>query len=379
MPPTAIYIGAILLALVSIGLFVYAVRQMLRREAEVVATMLQRYDERLASFAQTLNDALASQQRPALESLVDGPGPLDTHQVLLRTLELAADRTSADAAIAVLAASNGPPTIATIRLSHEETASVARIGFPDYRDARALQVSFNAEAAAPAGTGTEPIRSGLFISLLGENGPPSMVAILTRSADRRFTDDDIVGLEEVVSGARPVLERALALTEPDPVPAIDSLTELYDRQAFVAILDREIARARLGRYPLALLVTDVDRLTTMNVRVGRLAADDVLAEVAMLLREATGRDGLPSRVGGGRFAVLLPHGDASSAERLFGRFQDALATRRVGEEGDVSASAGVAELTANDDAGVFVARANRALSLAKQAGRGMLVGRAADA
>jgi len=378
MPPTAIYIGAFLLALVSIGLFVFAVRRMLRREAEVVATMLERYDERLASFAQTLNDALAS-QRPALESIADGPGPLDTNQVLLRTLELAAARTNADAAIAVLAAeSNGPPTIATIRLSHEETASVARIGFPDYRDARALQVSFNPETAAASESGTGPIRSGLFISLLGENGPPSMVAVLTRSDDRRFTDDDILGLEEVVTDARPVLQRTLALTEPDPVPAIDSLTELYDRQAFVAILDREIARARLGRYPLALLVTDVDRLTTLNVRVGRLAADDVLAEVAVLLRESTGRDGLPSRVGGGRFAVLLPHGDASSAERLFARFQDALATRHVGDEGDVSASAGVAELTANDDAGVFVARANRALALAKQAGRGMLVGRTAE-
>ena len=67
-----------------------------------------------------------------------------------------------------------------------------------------------------------------------------------------------------------------------------------------------------------------------------------------------------------------------SAERLFARFQDVLAARRVGDEEGVSACAGVAELTANDDAGVFVARANRALALAKQAGRGMLVGRTAE-
>src|SRR5262245_56501231 len=182
MPPTAIYIGAVLLALAAVGLFVFAVRRMLRREQEVVAAMLERYDERLAGFAQTLHDALASQQQPALDATIDGPGPLDTHNVLLRTLEVAAARTSADAAIAVLAASNGgPPTIATIRLSHEETASVARIGFPDYRDARALQVSFNAETPPPAGA--EPIRSGLFISLLGEQAPPSMVAVLTRASE----------------------------------------------------------------------------------------------------------------------------------------------------------------------------------------------------
>ncbi|TML70102.1 MAG: GGDEF domain-containing protein [Actinobacteria bacterium] len=105
---------------------------------------------------------------------------------------------------------------------------------------------------------------------------------------------------------------------------------------------------------------------------GRLAADNVLAEVAGLLREATGREGLPSRVGGGRYAILLPDGEPQAAERLFTRLRGALAARIGGDEGSVSVSAGVAQLTPTDDAGSFVARANAALSLAKQAGPGTL-------
>ncbi len=365
-----IYAGSVALALLSIVLFLVAVRRMLRREAQVVAHMLDRYDERLASFAQTLHDALQASRSAEIESFVEGPEALDTHRTLLRTLELAADRVAADGAMAILSGSNGPPTLASIRLSHEEASHVARIGFPDYHGARAIQVSFGGEAAAPPGS--PPIRSGLYLPLLGEAAPPSMIAVLTRSSDRRFTDADIEGLQTIIGDSRPALERAVALREPDPVPELDPLTELYDRHSFGEILDREIARARTGRYPLTLLVIDVDRLTTMNARVGRLAADAVLADVAHLLREATGRDGMPSRVGGGRYAVLMPAGEPVAAEQLFGRLRGALAIRRHGDEGSVSVSAGVAQLTPADDAGSFVARANAALGLAKHAGPGTM-------
>jgi diguanylate cyclase (GGDEF)-like protein len=364
-----IYAGSVALALLSIVLFILAVRQMLRRETQVVAHMLDRYDERLALFAQTLHDALKA-PRASVESFVEGPEVLDTHRTLLRTLELAVDRVAADGAMAILSGKSGQPTLASIRLSHEEASHVARIGLPDYHGARAIQVSFGDEAAAPAGVA--PIRSGLYLPLLGDAAAPSMIAVLTRAVDRRFTDADIEGLQTIIGDARPALERAVELRAPDPVPELDPLTELYDRQSFGEILDREIARARAGDYPLTLLVIDVDRLTTMNARVGRLATDDVLADVARLLRESTGRDGLPSRVGGGRFAVLLPKGPSTSAEMLFGRLRGALAARQHGDEGPVSVSAGVAQLTPADDAGSFVARANAALGLAKNAGPGTM-------
>jgi diguanylate cyclase (GGDEF)-like protein len=361
----AIYAASVALALAAIGFFLFGVRRLLRRETELVASMLSRYDERLAAFAQTLNDALSSPRPGEIEAQQNEPDALDTHSTLLRMLELAANRTAADGAFAALASPGGPPTIASIRLSHEELTQIAQIGVPDYHGARAIQVAFNRESS-------HAVQSGLFVPLLED--VPSTVAVLTRSGDRRFTDEEIEGVESIVAQTRPALERALALHEPDPVPALDPLTELYDRKSFFAVLDREIARARAARYGLTLLVLDVDRLTTLNAQLGRLGADEVLAEIAKVLRRESGHEGLPARLGGGNYAILLPRGDAAAGERLFARCQSDLAAQRGSLAETVSLSAGLAELNAEDDSGTFVSRANAALRLAKQVGHGTVAG-----
>ena len=140
---TWIAVAAITLAALSVVLFVLAVRRLLARQADVTATMLRRYDDRLAGFAQTLNDALTAFQsaRPvaALE-LEDDPEPM------VRALELARERTAADGAIALVTAGNGTPIVATVGLSESETNPVARMGFPDYRGARAIETAIRPPA-----------------------------------------------------------------------------------------------------------------------------------------------------------------------------------------------------------------------------------------
>ncbi|MEP6893207.1 MAG: GGDEF domain-containing protein [Gaiellaceae bacterium] len=366
---TALYALSVALGLGSLALFIVAIRRLLARQADVVTVMLRRYDERLAGFAQTLNDAVTS-FRSASPELAYGGDEADLgdgYRSITRTLELARDRTNAEAAIAIVATSQRPSILATVGVSEDEAAHVGRMGFPDYRGARALQVSFNGEAKPPPGTG--PIHSALIVSLLGDEGPPSMLAVFTRTPERRFSDNDIRGLEEVAKDGRKAIDRALSLREPDPVPELDPLTRLYDRKSMHALLDREIARARSARVPLSLLVADVDRLTTINARIGHLAADTALAEIGDRLRGAAAVDGgLACRIGGGRYAVLLPGSDAHAAERVFERLRVALTERVVGEAGIASVSGGVAELLPTDEVSTLLARADGALGLAKTAG-----------
>jgi diguanylate cyclase (GGDEF)-like protein len=370
----AIYLGAVTLGLICIALFFLAARKLLTRQEEVVAGMLQRYDDRLAEFAQTLTDAL-NQPLPAriVAAIAEpsaAPEPVGRGEVM-RLLEVARNNTSADAAVAIVADENREPLLATVGLSDAEAAQVGRLGIPDYRGARAIQVSFNGEVQTPPGS--SPIRFGLAVPLLDPPNEPGMLAVLTRSPDRRFGDPDITTLEDVISGTRPALEGSLALREPDPVPELDGLTDLYDRRAFQALLEREISRARSEGEPLALLMLDVDRLTTLNAQIGYLAADGVLAEIAGRLRNVSGRTDLPCRIGGGRFGVLLPHGDSREAERLFERLQLVLRERPIAEAGLVSVSGGVAELMAEDDVAALLGRADAALGLAKGSGRDTVV------
>jgi diguanylate cyclase (GGDEF)-like protein len=261
--------------------------------------------------------------------------------------------------------------LATVGLSEAEAAQVGGIGVPDYRGARAIQVSFAGEGDTPLRGNS--IRSGLAVPLLDSSTEPGMLAVLTRKPDRQFSELDITTLEDVLSGTRPALETSLELREPDPVPERDPLTALYDRPAFHALLEREIARTRRAGEPLALLMLDVDRLTTLNARIGHLAADGVLAQIAALLNDVAGPRDLPCRVSGGRFGVLVSEGDGRDAESMFERLQTLLHERPIPDVGPVTVSGGIAELLPNDDGVALVVRADAALGLAKSSGRDTVV------
>jgi diguanylate cyclase (GGDEF)-like protein len=365
----AIYAASVVLATLCIVLFFVAARRLLSRQEEIVATMLRRYDDRLAEFAQALNDALNRPQPPVL--VHDEPQRAIPEHGVMRLLEVAKERMSADAAVAVVSAPSKEPLLATVGLSQAEVAQVGRMGVPDYRGARALQVAFNGEAATPPGS--TPIRSGLAVPLLNVEDGQGMLAVLTRAPDRRFSETDITTLEDVVSGTRLALEASLELHEPDPVPELDPVTELYDRRTFHALLEREIARARGSRRPLTLLMLDVDRLTTINAHIGHLAADQLLSQIARRLREVSGRDDLPCRIGGGRFGVLIPLGDTRDGERAFERLQSHLQERPFHGVGVVTVSGGIAELLPSDDAAALLGRADAAVGLAKVSGRDTVV------
>ena len=370
----ALYAAAVALGVACLILFVLAIRRTLARSEEVVSTMLERYDYRLAEFAQTLSDAL-NQTLPARITAAISGTPADSasiespdHSSVVRVLELAREQTAADAAVAIVG-TRDDPILATVGLSQSEVNQVGGLGVPDYRGARAIQVSFSGDE----GSGPTPIRGGLAVPLLDSATEPGMLAVLTRTPDRRFSEIDITSIENVLSVSRPALETSLELREPDPVPDRDPLTDLYDRPAFHALLDLEIGRARGRREQMALLMLDVDRLTTINARIGHLAADEVLATIARVLRDVAGPRDLACRIGGGRFGVVLSQADSRDAEGVFERLQSALQDRPLPNLGVVSFSGGVAELLPNDDATALIVRADAALGLAKSSGRDMVV------
>ena len=380
MPDSTIAIGlyaaALALGALCLTLFVLAFKRMLARQEEVVSTMLERYDYRLAEFAQTLSDALNQTLPARITAAISGTPPTEAaatldspdHSGVVRVLELAREQTAADAAVAIVG-TREEPILATVGLSQAEVNQVGGLGVPDYRGARAIQVSFSRDE----GSGPSPIRGGLAVPLMDSSSDPGMLAVLTRTADRRFSEIDITSLENVLSISRPTLETSLELKAPDPVPERDPLTDLYDRPAFHALLDLEIGRARGRREQMALLMLDVDRLTTINARIGHLAADEVLATIAKVIQDVAGPRDMACRIGGGRFGVVLSQADSRDAEGLFERLQAALRERPLPNLGVVSFSGGIAELLTNDDATALIVRADAALGLAKSSGRDMVV------
>jgi diguanylate cyclase (GGDEF)-like protein/PAS domain S-box-containing protein len=83
----------------------------------------------------------------------------------------------------------------------------------------------------------------------------------------------------------------------------DPLTGLYNRAYF----EEELARLERGRkFPVSVLIADLDGLKKINDQYGHEAGDRALCQAARLLQGAfRAEDGL-ARIGGDEFAVLLP-------------------------------------------------------------------------
>jgi diguanylate cyclase (GGDEF)-like protein len=154
---------------------------------------------------------------------------------------------------------------------------------------------------------------------------------------------------------------------------LDGLTGLHNRRYFHEQLAREVARAQRYGRDLALVVFDLDDFKSINDRIGHLAGDAVLAETAERARGVVRSADIPCRVGGDEFAVLLPEAYGREAELLCGRLHRAVSSSAVAEAGNVSVSAGIAELQADDDPNTFFERADQALYRAKERGKSQVV------
>ena len=155
----------------------------------------------------------------------------------------------------------------------------------------------------------------------------------------------------------------------------DPLTGLANRRVFDEVLEREIRRSRRYRWPLTLMLLDLDRFKEVNDAWGHLLGDLVLERIGGLLRRTVREADLACRFGGEEFAVVLPEtarlGGYAVAERIRRRIERAFREEPLGgREIAMTISCGLACYP--DDglhASEIVARADEALYGAKRAGR----------
>jgi diguanylate cyclase (GGDEF)-like protein len=119
---------------------------------------------------------------------------------------------------------------------------------------------------------------------------------------------------------------------------------------------------------------DIDNFKQINDDFGHNRGDIVLQDVAMILQRAARRVDLVGRWGGEEFVLVLADTNAEGAQRAAEKLRLAIARHRfeTGTHGfNVTASFGVAQLEpgAETEAHQLIARADRALYVAKRSGR----------
>jgi len=158
---------------------------------------------------------------------------------------------------------------------------------------------------------------------------------------------------------------------------VDTLTETANRWHFTEQGERILARHRQKGEPLALLMFDIDHFKEVNDRSGHAAGDEALRALARVCREVLRAGDLIARWGGEEFLALLPgvaEADARNvAERLRRRIEE-LEITAEGARFGITVSIGLAT-TAEVSGSLerLILAADRALYVAKQAGRNRVV------
>ncbi|MGI9081799.1 MAG: diguanylate cyclase [Thermoleophilaceae bacterium] len=212
---------------------------------------------------------------------------------------------------------------------------------------------------------------------LGSRAYASYVGVISIARrERRFTSED-AELLEYLAGQAVISIENVDLHEMVQKQAItDELTGLANLREMHGALDREFERLRRFETPLGFVLLDLDDFKHVNDSFGHQQGDEVLVEVANVLRELTRDIDEPARYGGEELAVVLPQTDVEGAALLAERMREAIDRLRVprlgggGEALRVTASFGVAAVPASaTDKEGLIAAADAALYRAKRAGK----------
>jgi diguanylate cyclase (GGDEF)-like protein len=168
---------------------------------------------------------------------------------------------------------------------------------------------------------------------------------------------------------RAILELAISRDAFEQMSRTDPLTGLLNRRAFTDAVG-------VLQAPYVIAVIDIDRFKSINDTHGHSAGDKVLIEVAEELRLAFGSEVVLARLGGEEFGVVMRDRGREEALAVLDRARSVL-ERRVfhiaGGQISVTFSAGLSRAGGEQGYSTLLSDADRALYLAKAAGRNRVV------
>lgn len=155
----------------------------------------------------------------------------------------------------------------------------------------------------------------------------------------------------------------------------DSLTKVYNRKSYNEKVKETIANLERYNVSSVLLEFDVDHFKIVNDTYGHKVGDQVLKQVALIIKERLRKNDFIARYGGEEFVVILTHIHLKDAIKVGENIRSTIEkTKFLFQDGNfcLTVSGGVTAFRNGDDADTVFERADKALYVAKKSGRNMI-------
>lgn len=157
-----------------------------------------------------------------------------------------------------------------------------------------------------------------FLALSASGDAERRVLALRQGADDFITKP--VHREELIARAsnlitkKHLMDKVLEQQKELQIRAVtDDLTGLYNKAYLNATGQQMLSYSQRHRYPLSIMVIDLDYFKRVNDEHGHDVGDEVLSAVGQLLKTQCRDEDLAARFGGEEFIILLPHCTLSNA------------------------------------------------------------------
>jgi diguanylate cyclase (GGDEF)-like protein len=242
---------------------------------------------------------------------------------------------------------------------------------------QALRSTLNARGEA--GSALQPdlgVGRVLLQEITGGGQVLGIISLAERLDRRPFTRADAAVLHALMAPAALALEREAIRRQAAAfarAAAIDPVSGLYNRRHFHGRLREELQRAERRDSTVALLMIDLDDFKRVNDTYGHGAGDATIRATASIIRRSVRPFDICTRYGGEEFAVVMPDSSAVIAETVAERIRSRIGAWRPANDAgaalQITASIGFALGHRTTSADEFLARADRALYAAKNAGK----------
>jgi diguanylate cyclase (GGDEF)-like protein len=166
------------------------------------------------------------------------------------------------------------------------------------------------------------------------------------------------------------------LTKLEKIAITDPLTGLFNRRYFESVIEKEFNKTVRYKTPTSCLVIDIDYFKRINDNYGHRKGDEVLKEIARLIKDCLRKVDTIARWGGEEFVILMPGTDSQKAYVAAERIKDTIEKNSFsGINEKITISIGISSIPSEyiDSAEKFIDTADNALYEAKAKGRNLIV------